>query len=720
MYIKSKIIPIQNTDKFIIVHGISNQFNSGPFDLHDTTHVSIIKHQLNSELSLDLTSACTLPFESSKEIIAHNKKMAKGQYKQTKIKDLPLSEYNRYKKNYHEFLAVAKLAELDRLHLPVSIELCGEHHILVGFVQKKDDFTRPFDSKFEGTLRLINIDTSKVSKEKCVKSTGYAVKPRHHAEFVSCSYNGEFALFNFIKQKYIGNDMGQLSIIEKNLFSSFAIKRPQNELFGGFRCDIVPNKTAWVAFKIEMDGCVLKVVEYTSGKVLNQIPLAKNSESFDLSVDTNIAVIGHSNGMLSIVDIVTSKINKFRAHVGVNKDNWMKVKISQDGQWVASSIDNKLLSITNIKNKKTNQLAAMKMLIHKVPEFKSVNMDTNVEPVFSFVNNSLVIVDSNGIQEINPEELLFNEQSIKEEVIDLSNVNFKSSLKEMLNQAGLTKQIETIQKYHSPAIELSTKLIKAKTFRKELGKTQFGGWPDLPKDSKWPMWQNRPMSFLAQINLAEMQRINPNIILPKVGLLSFFLGCENTTYDGNDGEKYMVDLMVATNPKDIGGWRVIYTKEISTLTELRYSKSPMPEKYNACSVEANIGGNQLPDVYSTVYQQLKLKGNEIDNYNKLLEKINIDKNNDELWDSLLMGYSQILQMNPPEIFCERAKQGLYPYQQETKKQLNDSSKWAMIIQLTSDSNVDYIWGDGGYFYFYGNREKIVKGDFSETWVYFEN
>ena len=712
MYIKSKIIPIQNTDKFIVVHGISNQFNSGPFDLHDTTHVSIIKHQLNSETCLDLTSVCTLPFESSKEIIAHNKNMAKGQYEQTKIKDLPVSEYNRYEKNHYEFLAVAKLAELDRLHLPVSIELCGESHLLLGFVQKKDNYARPFNSKYEGTLRLVNITTAEVLKEKIVKSKGFATKARHHAEFISCNYNGKSALFNF--------DIGKLSVIEKNLFSLFAIKIPQKELFGGFRCDIVPNKIAWVAFKVDMDGCVLKVVEYTTGKVLNKIPLAKNSESFDLSVDNNIAAIGHSNGMLSIVDIVTSKIDKFRAHVGVNKDNWIKVKISQDAQWVASSIDNKILSITNIKDKKTNQLAAMEMLIHKEPEFKGVNMDTMVEPTFSFVNNILVIVDSNGIQEINPDELSFDKDQVKEEVIDLSKINIKSSLKEMLNQAGLVTKIETIQKYHSPAIELSTKLIKAKTFRKELGKTQFGGWPDLPKGSKWPIWQNRPMSFLAQVNLAQMHKINPITTLPKVGLLSFFLGCENTTYDGSEGEKYMVDLMVGTNPKDVGGWQVIYTEEKSTLTELRYSKSPMPEKYHACSVKANTGGNQLPDVYSTVYQQLKLKGNEIDNYNKLLEKVNLDEDSDEMWDSLLMGYPQILQMNPPEIFCELANHDLDPYQQETKKQLNDSSKWAMIIQLTSDSNIDYLWGDGGYFYFYGNRKKIAKGDFSETWVYFEN
>lgn len=184
--------------------------------------------------------------------------------------------------------------------------------------------------------------------------------------------------------------------------------------------------------------------------------------------------------------------------------------------------------------------------------------------------------------------------------------------------------------------------------------------------------------------------------------------------------RYYVARLICTNSKEVGGWQVVYTEGISELTELRYSQYPQPEKYHACCVEADIGGNQLPDVYSTVYQRLNLKGGEIDNYNKLLEKVNIDPDIDENWDNMFMGYPLLIQMNPPEIFCERAMQGLDPYQRETKKELKDSSKWAMMIQLTSDSNTDYIWGDGGHFYFYGNREKIAKGDFSETWVYFEN
>ena len=51
--------------------------------------------------------------------------------------------------------------------------------------------------------------------------------------------------------------------------------------------------------------------------------------------------------------------------------------------------------------------------------------------------------------------------------------------------------------------------------KSKIGQTKIGGKPDLPKDSKWPTWNGKPLSFLAQIDLAEikdllqMQNVNP-------------------------------------------------------------------------------------------------------------------------------------------------------------------------------------------------------------------
>jgi uncharacterized protein YwqG len=49
-----------------------------------------------------------------------------------------------------------------------------------------------------------------------------------------------------------------------------------------------------------------------------------------------------------------------------------------------------------------------------------------------------------------------------------------------------------------------------------------------------------------------------------------------------------------------------------------------------------------------------------------------------------------------------------------------ASRWGLLLQLTSNADANFIWGDGGHFYFYGRRDAMTEGDFSDVWVVFEN
>ena len=64
-----------------------------------------------------------------------------------------------------------------------------------------------------------------------------------------------------------------------------------------------------------------------------------------------------------------------------------------------------------------------------------------------------------------------------------------------------------------------------------VGASKFYGTPDLPADFDWPYYKgtdfegvtkNRPLAFLAQINLGEAAPYDRTGLLPKTGVLSFF------------------------------------------------------------------------------------------------------------------------------------------------------------------------------------------------------
>ena len=56
-----------------------------------------------------------------------------------------------------------------------------------------------------------------------------------------------------------------------------------------------------------------------------------------------------------------------------------------------------------------------------------------------------------------------------------------------------------------------------------LGSSKLGGDPDLPADAQWPRGRGkRPLSFVAQLDLAELAACALPAELPRTGLLSFF------------------------------------------------------------------------------------------------------------------------------------------------------------------------------------------------------
>ena len=141
----------------------------------------------------------------------------------------------------------------------------------------------------------------------------------------------------------------------------------------------------------------------------------------------------------------------------------------------------------------------------------------------------------------------------------------KEEYLELLNEIKWEKGKE-IESFLIPAINIELEDYQNGT---EIGISKFGGNPDLPSNIKWPISENEPMTFLAQLNLNQISEFDLENLLPKSGFLYFFIA----------------------NPAEFSlDHKVIYSKD------LELSKREFPKELND-----DCKFNQLKMSFQTIY-----------------------------------------------------------------------------------------------------------------------
>jgi hypothetical protein len=108
-------------------------------------------------------------------------------------------------------------------------------------------------------------------------------------------------------------------------------------------------------------------------------------------------------------------------------------------------------------------------------------------------------------------------------------------------EADLEAAAAAVERLAQPCVRLAAAVMD------EGARTQMGGVPDLPDIARWPKWGDVSLSFLVQLDLAEVAAVLPESPLPKTGLLQFY-------YDPGQRTRGL-------NPADRESWRVLYFAE---------------------------------------------------------------------------------------------------------------------------------------------------------------
>lgn len=261
------------------------------------------------------------------------------------------------------------------------------------------------------------------------------------------------------------------------------------------------------------------------------------------------------------------------------------------------------------------------------------------------------------------------------------------------------KQEDNGRSYEEIRAEIESRSIPALMLQKTEASTKsyLGGDPLLPERVSWPSKDGNHLAFLAALDLEEVSATNVISWLPSQGRLLFFYDIENQPW--------------GFDPKDRGGWAVLHVDEIGA--EQTTQVPALPQRF----VELVIA-DSLPDYERFNDLGIVLNQVERDCY---FDGAIIEASGEDL-DHQIGGYPRPVQGDDMEMEAQLASNGIYcgdgsGYQSEKGKQLASGKKdWRLLLQFGSDEDLDVMWGDAGYLYFWVREQDAIRGDFSGTWL----
>lgn len=246
------------------------------------------------------------------------------------------------------------------------------------------------------------------------------------------------------------------------------------------------------------------------------------------------------------------------------------------------------------------------------------------------------------------------------------------------------------------------------------GGSKIGGQPDLPVDFVWPYFKgesfegitdNRPLSFLAQINCAEVAQYDTDHQLPEKGMLYFFYDLETMRWGFDPADKGCSKVFYCEDAELVSTALPESLSESGKLPQLAIRFSSVAEVPDADEFEMRFGEDitDHPEDYSE-YMMLGMKEEDA-----ICHK--------------LLGFADSIQGMMIEE-CEMVAKGYYcgnAVKITTTDRLiiqKDCKNWNLLFQLDTIEKDDFqlMFGDCGRIYFYIRDEDLKAKRFEDTWL----
>lgn len=239
------------------------------------------------------------------------------------------------------------------------------------------------------------------------------------------------------------------------------------------------------------------------------------------------------------------------------------------------------------------------------------------------------------------------------------------------------------------------------------GASKLGGFPDLPPGFQWPYWQGKPQSFIAQINLSELPRIEQRDLLPDRGLMLFFYDSERLISGIYQSEKDGFAVFHITDPV------------------LKILPNELPEDleqisiYDAAKLDFTLGMTE-PGWEHPILERIGLTFEECLMYGDVVNKERQLRNSTfRRTHHQILGYPNPIQ-TPVAWDCERARHDYWKLSKEKQRAIDSKIRqgvddWELLLQVDEDQNARMEWPLSGRIYYMIRRQGLGNRRFDLAW-----
>ena len=247
-------------------------------------------------------------------------------------------------------------------------------------------------------------------------------------------------------------------------------------------------------------------------------------------------------------------------------------------------------------------------------------------------------------------------------------------------------------------------------------RSKLGGFPLLPDGVDWPRRGQKPLVFIAQLDLDDVHTHLHHPALPPTGLLSFFYEADRWT----SGD----------SPTDRGAWRVLLVNEpLSPRPPPASSPTPGSSDEDRATLVFEEAGVtfvpriSLPEAEHLMAQRLGIGGGDYEAYGALMDELRQAHGVDGV--TQLLGYPAEIQ-HDPFITCQLAANGVDTLTiddwraDRITRLLEARESWRLLLQVDSISEIGMEWADSGLLYYSIRDVDLRAHEWDNIWLVMED